>query len=279
VSFNYNKWGFILGTGIALATLVASVSIPEFRCFLGLKSESCPIKDELVNVKLIVETEDGKSLEGVEVSFLSINGAPEIKTTNSDGYVQIRIPSTVDIDVKLSKEGFQTLTRTINLGTEPDKTKTYRLKNSVSTSRDRVNPPPTTPNNPPPSLEQSVSSCTLVSGYGLENYSQDISVSRQSQKTEGRIMLYEKSPHSETCRITQNTGILTKAYAIPDNSRLQQVRISFYLNGSLFKSLYISHGSVLTVTLPLKNTSSYAIECQLISGGYDHLYTIPISGN
>ena len=77
-------------------------------------------------VDLIVQTEKSEPLEGVKVYFIS-KGAPEVKYTDSNGYAQIKIPPRGNIDINLSKKGFQTITSTINLEINKDKTKVLKL--------------------------------------------------------------------------------------------------------------------------------------------------------
>ncbi|WP_353932387.1 hypothetical protein WJM97_07345 [Okeanomitos corallinicola TIOX110] len=288
MSVNYTKWSFILGTGIAMATLVSTITIPEFRCFLGLQSELCPAKDKLVNIKLIIETEQSQPLEGVKVYFINNNGAPEIKNTNSDGYVDIRIPSTEAINIKLSKPGFETLNRTINLGIEPETTKQYKLKQTINLPTEPTdNQTPDKPDTPPKPkpdtpAKQSASTCTKVSGRtDTEDYSEDISVGRKPLKPRRRVRLYKDDIRSLTCRITQNAGIITFIYAIPDNSTLEQVNISFYLDGNPAESVNINRGSSVSVTLDTKSKSSYAIDYKVVLSNYyrDYLYFISTSGN
>ncbi|MEH2116619.1 carboxypeptidase-like regulatory domain-containing protein [Nostoc sp.] len=191
---NYRKWGLvlsILGIGIAAITGIASITIPEVRCFLRLECRD----PKLVSVKLLVVTEESKALEGVEVSFIS-SGSPEIKMTNSDGYVQIKIPSTGDIEIKLSKEGYQTLTRTINIDIEPDKTRTYRLKKIVEPKPTPTITPtedPSKSSTPDSTLGSSVTpenTCIKKEGYDSEINSQAIIVGRTYQKPKRRI--YQK---------------------------------------------------------------------------------------
>ena len=82
---------------------------------------------DLVPVDLVVQTEDGKPVEGVQIQFIS-KGAPTPKFTNSDGYASIRIPSRSDIDIVLRKEGFKPVKKTINLETDPDRTRTIEIE-------------------------------------------------------------------------------------------------------------------------------------------------------
>lgn len=129
-----NKLPFVVGTGtiISIAGIIIGVATPELRCGIGFSSESCPAKDQLADVQLLIQTEERQPIDMVKVLFIPNKGAPETKYTNSDGYVQTKIPSTGDIEIQLSKTGFQSLSRTINLGIEPDKNKTYILTKANS---------------------------------------------------------------------------------------------------------------------------------------------------
>ncbi|MBD2095307.1 carboxypeptidase regulatory-like domain-containing protein [Trichocoleus sp. FACHB-591] len=82
---------------------------------------------ELVNVDIIVVSDTAKPLENVEVRLVS-KGAPEVRKTNTDGFVQIDIPARRDIEITLIKEGFKTARYTINLNNDPNRTRTYYLK-------------------------------------------------------------------------------------------------------------------------------------------------------
>jgi hypothetical protein len=83
--------------------------------------------NELIEVQLLVETAESQPISNVEVRFTT-KGAPDTKYTNTSGYAQIKIPSRDDVDITLTKEGYETLTETINLKTDPDRNKKFRLK-------------------------------------------------------------------------------------------------------------------------------------------------------
>ena len=81
-----------------------------------------------VKIGIIIEsTNTAKVLENVEVRFVS-KGSPESRMTDTQGFAQIEIPSTEDIEITLSKKGFKIAKYTINLNNDPKKTRTYRLE-------------------------------------------------------------------------------------------------------------------------------------------------------
>jgi hypothetical protein len=281
---NYPRWGLILsilGIGIAGVATVASITVPEVRCFLRL--EPCPTPPEdLVDFKLVVVTEELKPLESVEVVFTPRDLPPETKMTNSDGYVQIAIPKKGDIEVKLTKEEYKTLTRTINLSIEPERTRTFILK------RDDIgqsSPTPTTINTISNSSTKPIVSqepeCIHKSLWKNPSaYSGNIIVDRTIQKPDQQIYFGENEPYSVVCTVANNTGNIKFIYAIPDNSGLKKVKVSLYLDSKLSQSLIVTRGSLVPLSFDTKNVSSYAIEHIVLEGdGTGKLYTIPTSGN
>ncbi len=123
MTFNYTKWGFIVGTVIALTGIAASLTNQEIRCAIGL--DRCTVQNELVDI--LIKEENLQPLQGVEVSFAS-KGAPEVVETDSNGYAQIKIPSRGDINVNLLKDGYQPQNFTINLKNNKENTRRYTLK-------------------------------------------------------------------------------------------------------------------------------------------------------
>jgi len=85
------------------------------------------VDTELVNIDIIVESDIAKPLENVEIRFVS-KGSPEVRRTNTDGFTQIEIPARNDIEIILTKEGFETARHTLNLNNDPNRTRTYYLK-------------------------------------------------------------------------------------------------------------------------------------------------------
>ncbi|NJP08343.1 MAG: hypothetical protein HC866_01785 [Leptolyngbyaceae cyanobacterium RU_5_1] len=128
---NWGKWGTIFTViGVAVALITVALTTPEIKC-LFWQSNSCP--EELVDVDLIVETEESQPLKGAKVQF-KFKGAPEPRETDSSGYVTIQIPNRDDVTVTLSKEGFQTENYVINLKNDPKRTRTFPLKRLASSN-------------------------------------------------------------------------------------------------------------------------------------------------
>lgn len=126
--FNFTKWSFIIGTPIAVAgTIAAVVTVPEFRCSVGLKSEACVVPK--VGVELITQKETGEALDSVKIQFIS-QGAPEVQWTDNNGYAKVLIPSKGDVLVNLSKQNYPTQNLTINLENEQSKTRIIKFQES-----------------------------------------------------------------------------------------------------------------------------------------------------
>jgi Carboxypeptidase regulatory-like domain len=124
---NYTKWAFVLGTPIALVSAIAAVvSVPEIRCNLGWQAD-CVVQKQLVEI--ITQDETGTVLSGVRVQVIS-QGAPEVQTTDNNGYVQVKIPRKGKIVVNLSKEGYPTQNITIDLENEQSTTRRVTLGKS-----------------------------------------------------------------------------------------------------------------------------------------------------
>lgn len=255
MKLNYALWGLIisiLGIGIAGVT---SVTIPEIRYFLGLETRPQPP----YNFKLLVVAEESKALEGVEVFFIPSDVPPIIERTNSDGYVQTKLPKKGDIEVKLSKDGYKTLTRTINLEIEPDKTRTFRLIKKSSAGGLSINPTTDPSSVPTPTIAME-KKCEITRGNSPQNYSGEILVNRTFKKPDRRIWLSTANPYSVVCKIINNTGNLNFIYAIPDNSDLKKVKVSLYLDGKLSKSVDVTRGSLVPLSADTSNISNYSMD-------------------
>lgn len=123
--FNYTKWAFILGTPLALiAAGAAVVVVPEIRCGLGWKSEICPVHDK--DVSFVVQSEDGRSLDGVKVQVFA-TGAPEVHYTDSNGYAIVKITNKGTVRVALEKQQYPVQNLTINLENDQNTVRIIRL--------------------------------------------------------------------------------------------------------------------------------------------------------
>lgn len=279
-----SRWGFILASIlIPIAAIIVGLTNREIRCFFRLESEEV-CQANFADVDLIVQNEKFAPIEDAEVRFI-FKGAPEVRRTDSNGYSSIRIPSRGDIEIILSKGGFETVRQIINLGNDSDRTRTYQLKELASQPSPDSNPPSPLPSSSPVNSSQIPSSgnsstpfsasCTLVKGSNSSDYSEDISVGLKPLKPTSRFYLRKNSPRSVTCRITQNSGRFKSTYAIPDNSDLSQVRISFYLDGKSVESLDLARGEAKSISLDTTKSTSYAITYEVLaSNGGDYVYVL-----
>jgi hypothetical protein len=145
--FNYLKWGFVVAFVGAIATVL---TVPEFRCSMGLLSDTCSISQK--EVELITQTEIGEALAGVKLQIIS-KGAPENQYTDSNGYAKVNIASRGDVRVSLSKSGYPVQDFLINLANDQN---TVRLIRFSRSGQPIVTPKSTIP--PTPSISPSPTS-------------------------------------------------------------------------------------------------------------------------
>ncbi|MBD2635765.1 carboxypeptidase regulatory-like domain-containing protein [Limnothrix sp. FACHB-881] len=129
---NFKDWPVFvkISFGVLLTAFVIAglVEIPKLSSQPEATNDSSQnIPKKLVNIDIVIESESSTPLENVEIRFL-FKGAPEVRRTNTDGFVQIEIPERTTVDITLSKEGFKTAQYTINLENDPNRTRVYRLR-------------------------------------------------------------------------------------------------------------------------------------------------------
>lgn len=115
----------IIATAL-IAAVLRAIGVKDLPNFSSPSTQDSTATN-LLNVDLIVQTEQGEPVEEVGVTFTS-KGAPEVKRTNTSGFVQLQIPSRDDIEIRLSKTGFKSATYTVNLKNDPQRTRTFQLK-------------------------------------------------------------------------------------------------------------------------------------------------------
>jgi hypothetical protein len=104
--------------------------------YQSFQSNSNPAKElisqdsktpDLKNVNIIVRTRESQPEANVKVEIIS-KGPPTSKTTDSNGYVEIQIPSRETVEIILSKPGYENAKYLINLETDPNTTRTLYIK-------------------------------------------------------------------------------------------------------------------------------------------------------
>jgi hypothetical protein len=207
--FNYTKWGFVVGMPVALlAAGAALVVVPEIRCGLGWKSETCPVHDK--DVSFVVQSEDGRSLDGVKVQVFA-QGAPEVHYTDSNGYAIVKITNKGTVRVALEKQQYPVQNLTINLENDQNTVRIIRLNKgtdapnvqSVAKISDIIALSPSPSPSASPSPTPSVLTFTGDKGTLFKNQQGDLTAQAGKQKysftlgNPGIVDLYLKDVSNE----------------------------------------------------------------------------------
>jgi hypothetical protein len=130
---NFASWPLWIRISLGIVALAVAVAgLREFPELTKLavgqqETASKEVGPKLADVRIVTETEEGKPIKGVSIRF-SYRGSPTERITTDDGYAQIKLPSTEDVEVTISKEGYETKKHIINLKNDPDENRTFQLK-------------------------------------------------------------------------------------------------------------------------------------------------------
>jgi hypothetical protein len=139
-----------------LAAIGTFLTVPEFRCSIGLLADTCP--RALKEVELITQTELGEALPGVKVQVVG-RGAPEVHYTDTNGYLKVNMASKGDVRVNLSVVGYPVQDIHLNLAIDPNTVRVVRFARSGSPAvTSQASPPPVvvSPASPSPSPSTSL---------------------------------------------------------------------------------------------------------------------------
>jgi hypothetical protein len=133
-------------------------------------------------------------------------------------------------------------------------------------------PKTTSQNNDSDSSPVPAFKCVLANGsdaYNTQGANDSIvSVGRSATRTYTRIGIYPNNPHGQTCTIEAHPADekLGFAFAIPDNSNLDRVRATIFVDGQPRISKVISRGRVGRYTVDITGANSYAYTLESLSG-------------
>ncbi|NEO56276.1 MAG: carboxypeptidase-like regulatory domain-containing protein, partial [Okeania sp. SIO3B5] len=105
--------------GIFIVAVLLTIAV-----FLGVDLPNS--EPELTQVNIIVQTDSNEAIPGVNIQVIS-KGAPVNLYTDSNGYARVEIPSRGDVDVVLSKDGYERKKETIDLAVDPNRNRIFRL--------------------------------------------------------------------------------------------------------------------------------------------------------
>jgi hypothetical protein len=129
---NLPNWAKALFTFISIVGLIAGYETLQSNPAKELLSQDSKTSD-LKDVNIIVRTRESQPIDNVKVEIIS-KGPPTSKTTDSNGYVEIQIPSRETVEIILSKPSYENAKYLINLATDPNTTRTLYIK-PVSTQK------------------------------------------------------------------------------------------------------------------------------------------------
>lgn len=287
-----SKWNIYIGSLTIILSIIAiavAVATPEVRCRLGLETNQCPKDSEMKKVDLIVQNESQQPLSSVNVEFKS-QGPLEPVLTDANGYAQINIPSTTDVQITLRKDGFETISYRIDLKKDTGLTRTYRLKSTSSSTTPTppdgptaLSPSPTpgepspTPLSPisakPPKVECKTFGGTLASEG---EYTEIIPVADKAEKPVSRLYVTSNNPRLVVCQIQKSFGKLPLAYALPENSELDSIVAKVYIDGKLLKNIDLNRGQAWREKIDIKDASTYKLEFSVSdkSDKSDYIYAL-----
>ncbi len=124
--------------------------------------------------------------------------------------------------------------------------------------------------------------CVQSSGSDLREIGRDdqdsvVSVGRRSLRVGGKVYIRTKSPYSIACaiQVPSSGGQASYAFAIPDNSSLYNVRVTFYVDGQERMSKIMSRGQVRKYVVNVTDGSSFAYTLQPLDEFDGDIYIPP----
>ena len=129
-------------------------------------------------------------------------------------------------------------------------------------------PPPRQPRRAFRSLQTSCvkASGSDITGIGRDDSDSIVSVGQRAVSVSAKTRIYANTPLQMTCAITRHPTDekVRLALAIPDNSGLETVRVSIYVDGQEKFSKIMSRGQVRQKDIDITGASSYAYILQPI---------------
>ncbi|MEH2162276.1 MAG: hypothetical protein V7K38_14825 [Nostoc sp.] len=126
-----------------------------------------PVDSELQKINFTVQEKLAPNLiSNVDVQILS-DGPPTSKKTDSNGYLEIEIPTRKTVTIILKKKGYNSETYLVNLQTDPKTTRTFYIEREESLSSSTSSPqePPNNSGSSTPLVSSSSSTSTLPNKY------------------------------------------------------------------------------------------------------------------
>ncbi|MBK1987923.1 hypothetical protein A0J48_010285 [Sphaerospermopsis aphanizomenoides BCCUSP55] len=115
--------------------------------------------------------------------------------------------------------------------------------------------------------------CVLVRGEPSYEYENPISVGRKIEHPISWVYLSSSGERELTCEIVDSSATTwTGKLAIPDNSNMEMVQLSIYLDGNLEQKISIFRGNVTELNIDVGNHKNVSFNYKVKQGNGNHLY-------
>lgn len=159
------KYGIIIA--IIILFFLGFIGPEEINGFLnrGQQEGSDTSATDLIRVKFfLTDSENSTPVTNANVVFI-FDGAPEPRYTDDSGYVSISIPRRQEVKVRITKQGYKAINRTINLSVNPNQTVEYRMEPSSDNGQSPDDNNSSRGNNEPDPLNTDMSPAESVDHY------------------------------------------------------------------------------------------------------------------
>lgn len=208
---------------------------------------------------------NGSPIANVDVE-VSPDGPPEVKKTDSNGYVEIKIPTRKSVEVRLSQKDYRNEMYMVNLQNDPGTTKTFYME-SKKDSLPNLPPSSSSADIPAPSMSSSPTAI-LPGMESSKNSSNLMGTGTLPTKYVGKWagnIIYSNLQNKSTQKNQTNVVLL--------DGKVGSKVASFYGN-SCWRSLILKDVKSTSVELFENITGGYAGNCD--SGG---VITIKLLGD
>jgi hypothetical protein len=153
-------------------------------------------------------------------------------------------------------------------------------QSNFNPSQSSTVPQPTSPQQP--IVQRLRARCVKVNGLDFEAIGRDssesmISVGRRAVRVSSKFYISDNNPHERTCTIlsrpaSEKVGLV---FAIPDNSSIENVRVSIFVGGREKISRIMSRGQLQNFTFDISGANSYATVIQPLNSSAGYMNFIP----
>ncbi|MBP0038802.1 MAG: hypothetical protein J7519_14035 [Roseofilum sp. SID1] len=124
---NLPPWAKAIFVFLMVVAGIGGFQFLETNSQTSTGSMSVQLSPSLKEINILIRDRNNqKAIESVNIMIIS-DGPPVSKMTDRNGYVKIEIPERKTVEVTLQKNGYKTVTESLNLETDPNTTRTLYM--------------------------------------------------------------------------------------------------------------------------------------------------------